>query len=72
MEISWNFGSILNHYWRKDDNSYMPNYYINNRNLERFLSFWFENEQHICADEECGVSCTYCDSFYRNNIIGKE
>lgn len=53
-------------------NSYMPNYYINNRNLERFLSFWFENEQHICADEECGVSCTYCDSFYRNNIIGKE
>ena len=56
----------------KDDNSYMPNYYINNRNLERFLSFWFENEQHICADEECGVSCTYCDSFYRNNIIGKE
>lgn len=56
----------------KDDTSYIPNCYINNRKLENFLSFWFKNEKHICANEECGVSCTYCDNFYKDNIAGKE
>ena len=52
----------------RDDSNYIPNCYINNRKLENFLNFWFENEKHICANEECGVSCTYCDSFYESNI----
>lgn len=56
----------------KDDSKYTPNCYINNRNLEGFLKFWFENELHICANEECGVSCTYCDNFYNNNVIEKD
>lgn len=52
----------------KDDSTYVPNRYIDNRKLETFLNFWFENEQHICANEECGVSCTYCESFYDKHI----
>lgn len=51
-----------------DDSTYRPNYYVHNRKLDSFLNFWFDNEQHICANEECGVSCTYCDSFYEKNI----
>lgn len=55
----------------EDDSKYTPNYHINNRDLDSFLNYWFENEQHICANEECGVSCTYCDSFYSKYIAGK-
>ena len=56
----------------KDDSTYTPNCYIDNKKLENFLNFWFENEQHICANEECGVSCTYCESFYDKYIAEKE
>lgn len=56
----------------KDDSTFMPNCYIDNRKLENFLNFWFENEQHNCANEECGVSCNYCESFYDRYIERKE
>lgn len=56
----------------KGDSTYVPHCYIDNRKLETFLHFWFENEQHTCANEECGVSCTYCESFYDKHILGKE
>lgn len=52
----------------KDDNSYVPLFYIDNKKLNNFLNFWFNNENHVCANEECGVSCTYCDNFYRKYI----
>lgn len=56
----------------KDDSTYIPNFYIDNRKLENFLNFWFENEQHSCANEECGVSCNYCENFYSVHIKGKK
>lgn len=54
-----------------DDSTYVPNCYINNGKLETFLNFWFDDEQHICANEECGISCTYCNSFFNKYIAGK-
>lgn len=56
---------------KKDDNTYVPTHYIDNKKLKTFVNFWFENEQHICANEECGVTCTYCDRFYDKYILGK-
>lgn len=56
----------------KDDSTFMPSYYIDNRKLDNFLNFWFENEIHSCANEECGVSCNYCENFYNKYIEGKE
>lgn len=52
----------------EDDSEFSPHHYISNRALDSFLNYWFYNEQHICANEECGVSCTYCDDFYRKHI----
>jgi len=37
---------------------------IENKALDGFIDFWFENSNHRCACEECGVSCTYCNDFY--------
>lgn len=54
-----------------DENAYTPDCYIDNKMLDGFLDFWFKNEQHICANEVCGISCTYCDSFYNEQIMGK-
>lgn len=54
------------------DSKYNPSCNINNKKLENFLKFWFENEQHNCADEECGVSCTYCDNYYDEYIAEKK
>ena len=51
-----------------DDSTYIPECYIENRKLDGFLELWFKNEGHICANEECGVSCTYCEKFFNNNI----
>lgn len=56
---------------RKDDSTFTPEYYIENSCLDGFLLHWFENEQHICANEECGVSCMYCDNFFYKNVLKK-
>lgn len=56
---------------KTDESSYVPAHHIANKKLETFINFWFENEQHICANEECGVTCTYCDRFYDKYILDK-
>lgn len=56
----------------RDDRVYTPMCYIDNKKLDGFLNYWFDNEQHVCANEECGVSCTYCEFFYNEHIAGQE
>lgn len=52
----------------RDESSYLPPYYIDNKKLSGFLNFWFENRGHICANEVCGETCQYCDKFYDMNL----
>ena len=43
-------------------------YFIDNKQLSGFVDHWFENEEHDCASELCGETCTYCNEFYRRVI----
>lgn len=55
----------------RDELGYIPKHYINNKKLDGFLNYWFENRSHICANEVCGETCRYCDSFYNLFLFGK-
>lgn len=57
---------------KKDIKEYEFNHlnFIDNKKLSNFLTFWFNNENHDCANEICGETCTYCNDYY-NNIINK-
>ena len=37
---------------------------IDNRLLDGFATYWFDNPGHRCANQICGQTCNYCDSFY--------
>ncbi len=37
--------------------------YIDNKHLNGFIDFWFNNPSHDCANEICGETCTYCNDF---------
>lgn len=39
---------------------------IENKNLDKFLDHWKNNEAHSCSDEMCGTTCRYCDDFYKD------
>lgn len=42
--------------------------FIDNKQLGRFLDNWKKNRSHNCSDELCGVTCTYCDEFYKDML----
>ena len=37
---------------------------IQNKMLDGFLDYWFQNENHICSQELCGETCRYCNNYY--------
>ncbi len=37
---------------------------IDNKKLNGFIDYWFDNLNHECADEICGATCSYCNDFY--------
>ncbi|MBQ8292927.1 MAG: U32 family peptidase [Bacilli bacterium] len=41
---------------------------IKNSNLEGFINYWFENKNHLCSNNVCGVTCKYCNSFFEKII----
>lgn len=47
------------------EHDFLPKYFIDNKKLDGFLDYWFDNRNHICANEVCGETCTYCDEFLR-------
>lgn len=47
----------------KDAYEYKPEYYIENKKLNGFLNYWFNNPNHKCSEEVCGETCCYCDNF---------
>jgi len=52
-----------------DESEYPLQCYISNQKLNGFLDFWFNNPQHICANEVCGETCRYCDEFYQRKVL---
>lgn len=52
----------------RDEADFLPAQYIENKKLDGFLNFWFENRGHVCANEVCGETCRYCDSFYEKAL----
>jgi hypothetical protein len=52
-----------------DDDSYSPRYNIPNSTLNGFIDFWTKENAVICANEICGVTCRYCDCYYKDHII---
>lgn len=53
---------------RDTDYVYRSQYYLDNKKLEGFLQFWFENRHHVCANEVCGETCIYCDDFLKRMV----
>ena len=43
--------------------------YIENERLNGFVDYWFQNPDHRCAEHECGITCDYCDRFYRERFL---
>jgi len=41
---------------------------IDNKKLEGFLSYWFDNQLHECANEVCGETCDYCNAFCKQAL----
>lgn len=54
---------------KSDDVNYNPKKFIDNKRLDGFLEFWFNNTDHICAYEVCGVTCSYCNDFYNLKVL---
>lgn len=50
---------------KNDDYLFKHICFLDNKNLDGFLEFWFNNPSHKCSDQLCGVSCTYCDDYAR-------
>lgn len=42
---------------------------IDNTTLGEFVDYWFDNPSHRCATQLCGVTCRYCDEYYRKHCI---
>ena len=51
------------------EESFRPQVYIDNKKLDGFVDYWFENRNHICANEICGETCKYCDLFIKRANI---
>lgn len=50
---------------KASEDSFSPKYFIDNKKLDGFLDYWFNHKNHICANEVCGETCTYCDTFLK-------
>lgn len=46
--------------------SFKHKLHIDNKRLDNFVDYWFNNKNHECANELCGVTCTYCNDFAKN------
>jgi collagenase-like PrtC family protease len=73
MNEEWN-GNLLSLwkpletiYSNADELTFHNNIFIDNTKLNSFLNFWFDNPDFECANELCGVTCKYCDT-YLNDI----
>jgi len=51
-----------------DNSIFTSPYGLPNKKLEGFVQHWFSNRNHICANEVCGETCTYCDRFFDERI----
>lgn len=38
--------------------------FIDNKKLDNFIDFWFNNPDHECSNEICSETCNYCNTFY--------
>ena len=53
----------------KNDASFVPTVFINNRELDGFLDFWFSLRKNGCDNEVCGETCHYCETFLSKHVI---
>lgn len=42
--------------------------FIDNRSLDTFIDFWFDNPWHDCANELCGYTCKYCKRYFLKHL----
>jgi len=52
--------TIYNHKSELEDNTGI---YIDNRELDGFMNYWFQKRDFRCAEKDCGYECSYCDNF---------
>lgn len=45
--------------------------YIDNRKMDNFIDFWFNNLDHECSNELCGITCKYCNEYSKNKLYSK-
>ena len=48
----------------KGESEFDASYNIPNKLLDGFIDYW-SGGKHLCDNEVCGVTCSYCDSFYK-------
>jgi len=54
----------------ESDSTFTSPHIIPNSALNNFIDFWASNMTHVCANEICGITCDYCDQFYKDHIAG--
>lgn len=75
MEQEWN-GDLVE-LWNNVNQLYSSDkpeenkFFIPNKALDGFLQFWFQNENHVCAQELCGETCEYCNNYYKMHVKSK-
>lgn len=52
----------------KDELDYKYPVFIDNRKLDTFIDFWFDNIGHDCANELCGYTCKYCNRYFSEHL----
>ena len=63
-----NLLELWHHLEKITNDKYNPEKYIENKKLDGFIDFWFDNPTHRCSDEVCAETCSYCDEFYKKYI----
>ena len=70
--IGQTYNGNLLQLWRHLENieekEFTPHTFIDNNNLNNFINFWFENPNHRCSEQVCGVTCDYCNRYYEANV----
>lgn len=50
------------------DSTFIPVHTIPNGQLDGFIDYWAKSTNHNCANEVCGITCRYCDDYYKQHF----
>ena len=46
--------------------------FLDNKKLNGFIEYWFNNIEHDCSVEICGETCSYCIDYYNKKVLSQD